>query len=98
MEGADQELEEGKRCALCAEGAGKEEPGPKGCSCQSDSSASSEDSALSSDKVRLLPSVDAHRVPGLTVSVWTGAAPSCSEGGGGAVGAAAASPGAAVGQ
>lgn len=55
MEDADKELEERKACPLCAEGAKKDEKATKACSCQSDSSASSEDSAISSDKVRLRP-------------------------------------------
>ncbi|XP_056907701.1 zinc finger C3H1 domain-containing protein-like isoform X2 [Takifugu flavidus] len=50
VEGADKELDERKTCPLCAEGAKKDEKATKACSCQSDSSASSEDSAISSDK------------------------------------------------
>lgn len=61
MEAADREGEERKACPLCAEGARKEEKVTKACACQSDSSASSEDSAISSDKVR--PAAAARRQP-----------------------------------
>lgn len=47
-------LVEKKTCPLCSEGDNKTEKSTKPCSCRSDSSASSEDSAVSSDKVRLI--------------------------------------------
>lgn len=54
MEGADnKELGEKKTCPICSEGNSKNEK-MRACSCQSDSSASSEDSAVSSDKVRFM--------------------------------------------
>lgn len=55
MENTDgKELVEKKLCPLCSEGDDRDEKATKPCSCQSDSSASSEDSAISSDKVRLM--------------------------------------------
>lgn len=45
---------EKKMCPLCSEGDNRSEKASKPCSCQSDSSASSEDSAISSDKVSLM--------------------------------------------
>lgn len=56
VEVTDKELEEKKMCPLFTEEADKHEKVTKACSCQSDSSASSEDSVISSDKVRLTPS------------------------------------------
>lgn len=53
VEEDDKELVEKKMCPLCSEGDNKNEKMTKPCSCQSDSSASSEDSAIS-DKVRLM--------------------------------------------
>lgn len=50
----NKDLVEKKMCPLCSEGDNKNEKMAKPCSCQSDSSASSEDSAISSDKVRLM--------------------------------------------
>lgn len=52
MENTDgKEVVEKKTCPLCSEGDERNEKATKPCSCQSDSSASSEDSAVSSDKV-----------------------------------------------
>lgn len=53
MEEDDKESVEKKMCPLCSEGDNKNEKMTKPCSCQSDSSASSEDSAIS-DKVRMM--------------------------------------------
>lgn len=50
----NKDLVEKKMCLLSSEGDSKNEKMTKPCSCQSDSSASSEDSAISSDKVRLM--------------------------------------------
>lgn len=55
---ADEELEEKKKtCPCCSEEPGKNEKMAKACSCRSESSASSEDSAVSSDKVGLASSL-----------------------------------------
>lgn len=56
VEVTDKELEEKKTCPPFTEEAEKDEKVTKACSCQSDSSASSEDSVISSDKVRLTSS------------------------------------------
>lgn len=50
-EKADQDLEQKTVCQLCREEGDKVEKTTKVCSCQRESSASSEDSVLSSDKV-----------------------------------------------
>lgn len=74
MEDADnKELVERKMCPLCSERDNKNEKVAKPCSCQSDSSASSEDSAISSDKVRLksaLPHPITHNVTDLTFRLF----------------------------
>lgn len=55
MEDTDNKESAGKTmCPLCSEGDNKHEKMTKPCCCQSDSSASSEDSPISSDKVRLM--------------------------------------------
>lgn len=52
-ERADKDLEQKTVCQLCSEEGDKVEKTTKVCSCQRESSASSEDSVLSSDKVGL---------------------------------------------
>lgn len=102
VEDTDNKVSGGKKtCPICSEEDGENERVAKACSCQSDSSASSEDSAISPDKVSST-STSAPSHPQCLrfnlASVCNGAASGCAEGGGGAVGAGAAFPRAAVGQ
>lgn len=66
----NKELVEKKMCPLCSEGDDKNEKMTKPCSCQSDSSASSEDSAVSSVKVRLTSTSVIHNVTDLTLCLF----------------------------